>query len=137
MDAKLREFERQCFQGDHQACYGAFKAHLRMGTPLGEIDPHILDIGTKQEMLVQEPLDFRDLLHRIPSRQEGYYPRNFNSIRFNHDIRISIQASQSHYCSPREDLDKFSYDSWEIMFYNPHRRRTIWDAEEDQIRAYR
>jgi len=137
MDARLREFERQCMQGDLEACHRAFKEHKRVGTPLENMPSQVLDIGTKIEMEVQESVDFRELINR--GKGSPYSLGQFNAIRFNNGIRISIQASSGHYSSPREDLkDKYAYTSWEIMFYQPIRRKTFWDPEDHQeeIEAY-
>jgi len=124
MDARLREYERHCHQEDLEACYRAFKDHKRIGTPLEEIDPYILDIGTRREMEIQEPLDFRTLLHRVE-------PQQFNAIRFNNGISISIQASLRHGSKPQADLDKYDYVKWEIHFYNPRREIWLYDYDPD------
>lgn len=62
-------------------------------------------------------MKFQDLL-RETQRGRGF--RLFSGVLFgSHDkVSISIQASKSHYCSPRATLPigDYSYEQWEIGF---------------------
>lgn len=57
--------------------------------------------------------DFRDLLKR---NVHGY----FDHINTNSGLKLSIQAGEYYYCSPRiEDLPARSYTKWEVAILSP------------------
>ncbi|MCS0827423.1 hypothetical protein NX029_26265 [Cytobacillus firmus] len=44
--------------------------------------------------------------------------RMFQAVEINEDVRLSIQASYGHYCTPRKTLDKDRYLNMELaVFY--------------------
>lgn len=140
MDAKLRELERKAAQGDPDASHRAFVEHRRIGTLARLIPTAILYEGTKAELRIQPAVDFRNLLrtHTFMNSSMGELDvcfRLFESVKFQSDIDISIQASHYHYCSPRETLnDVKGYASWEISFYRPFsvEHRIVGDTDENE-----
>jgi len=65
--------------------------------------------------------DVTSLLHR------GFYlnPALFDPIDIGR-FRLSIQASSSHHCSPRQDLHPYQYDEMEIAIYAPKKNVATW-----------
>jgi hypothetical protein len=120
MDEKYRELERQCFQGDEEACSRAFIYCRRRGL---EVEPRILYAGTRHVLQNQEPIDFRTLLNK---KNKDFGP-TFDALVFGQeDIEhpysqrsyfLSIQAGPGLYCKPRKFLnDIYGYTQWEFMF---------------------
>lgn len=63
------------------------------------------------------PFDFRKKLVE-QTRTRGYdYLRMNESIFFNDEVSVSIQASHAHYCCPRDTVQVYAYESMEVAFY--------------------
>lgn len=63
------------------------------------------------------PFDFRKkLVEQL--RTKGYdYLRMNESIFFNDEVSVSIQASHAHYCCPRDTVQVYAYENMEVAFY--------------------
>lgn len=66
---------------------------------------------------LQGPFDFRKKLVEQP-RTKGYgYLRINEWIFFNDEVAVSIQASDGHYCWPRETVQVYAYECMEVAFF--------------------
>jgi hypothetical protein len=74
---------------------------------------------------------FTDLL----KHSKRYGSPHFRSIKAG-NYRMSIQASSTHYCSPKEDLlDPKGYSSFEVAIYNQRGSR-IYPHKSTVLKAF-
>lgn len=57
---------------------------------------------------------FKNNRKKINKGVSCYFPR----IRCKDGFEMSVQASSSHYCKPRKDLEDYSYSQVEVGFLN-------------------
>lgn len=60
---------------------------------------------------------FESVLPRLARAPKAWVLRNFNPIKFGNNVELSVQASFSHYCSPRTTTDLKDYTSMEIALF--------------------
>jgi hypothetical protein len=55
--------------------------------------------------------------------------RQFEPIRLNSNLWLSIQASYAHYCTPRATIDDLEvYTHWEIAMFNKDEFQSVTDV---------
>lgn len=59
--------------------------------------------------------------------------RDFHHIEMGNNIRLSIQASKTHYCTPQETIDIEKYTHMELMIIRRQTYLTICDISDDPV----
>lgn len=63
----------------------------------------------KEKIFDEEGYSFRDTIHRY---------RQFDPIKINNNLWLSIQASYAHYSRPRQTISNFEdYSHWEVALF--------------------
>lgn len=73
---------------------------------------------------------FSDKINFISYEEAG--PRKFEWIRISDNIALSIQASFTHYCSPRKTIDKEKYTSMELAIIKNNELARIRDITDNE-----
>ena len=152
MDTEVRELLRRWqADPDDQLCLRIDLYYRRAG----ELPPaEILYCSTPLRTEQQEKIDFRDLLQVTLDKLDQEMRSGSGAYRYRdhrvlpgfsfgfgdmQPLNLSVQASSTHYCSPRETLkDLKAYIAWEIYFEAPRERKTFYNPSEqrEEIATY-